>query len=74
MLSWLDTFCNFAFLLRAKKKKKVTIINNVKRTHLITSFPKSDWYVTGSVPVPNRASLAVGGVKSTIKPSEAASI
>ena len=50
------------------------MINNIKSTHLITSFPKSDWYVTGSVPVPNRASLAVGGVKSTIKPSEAASI
>ena len=50
------------------------MINNIKSTHLITSFPKSDWYVTGSVPVPNRASLAVGGVKSTINPSEAASI
>ena len=74
MLSWLDTFYNFAFLLPAKNWKKVTMINDIKSTHLITSFPKSDWYVTGSVPVPNRASLAVGGVKSTTKPSEAASI
>ena len=42
--------------------------------YLIVNFAKSDWYLTSSGPAPNLASLAVGGVKSTVNPSEVASI
>ena len=40
----------------------------------MVNFVISDWYSAGSGPVPIIASLVSGGVKSTVNPSEAASI
>ena len=42
--------------------------------YLMVNFVISDWYSAGSVPVPIIVSLVSGGVKSTVNPSEAASI